>query len=779
MRTYLTAAISLALLAGCSSDQGAPAGKSAAAASAEAADAQLPSLAQRAGTTSFASMPDRGELLAYEQVRKPKRSGAYTAYPVAISESHALNAMRTGEMVVKAPDGELIRLRYDRHIEHDDGNWSWIGHNSGGGQAILTFGEKAVFGVVPQGATETLRLTMGGGQSWLVQTDRSKLAGADGAKRRESGDQLVPPKLAAAAAAAERAATMQAAPATAGATASTAVVDVLLGYTKGYASQLGGQSAALTRLNNMVVISNEAYQNSGVNMRIRAVKAVQVDYPDNTDNGDTLEKLTGYTAGDDGGPTTPDPAFNELRAARDTSGADLVSLVRAFRTPENNGCGIAWLIGSEQSGISTADAPFGYSVVSDGNDVDEDDGFTYGCRDETLAHELGHNMGQAHNAEDSETSGVHAYSYGYREAASDGFYTVMAYPQEDGEQFSIRYFANPNVRYSGRPTGVANQADNVRSMNVTMPIVATFRNTVVPSDTYVRNDVNGDGLSDLIWENPGGRQFGYWRMSGEDVVDTRSFSNITAGYSVAATGDFNGDGRGDVLWINTAQRVLYVWFAQANGAFSSSLVGSYPAGWTVAGAGDVNADGKWDIYWENVADRQFGYWRMDGKNISQAKTFKNITAGYRVFANGDFNRDGRDDVLWGSASERKLYLWTGTSSGAYSSKLVSTYPAGWNVVAASDVTGDGRADILWHNASARQFAYWPMNGATRNGSQTFSNLTSGYAVAATGDFDGDGRGDVLWRNSSQRTLYVWLATASGRYASKYVGTYPAGWQLFR
>src|SRR3546814_14789314 len=77
-----------------------------------------------------------------------------------------------------------------------------------------------------------------------------------------------------------------------------------------------------------------------------------------------------------------------------------------------------------------------YSVVSDGTDLDEGDDNTYFCREETLAHDLGHNMGQAHNDEDSDTTGVHAYSYGYRETSSIGFYTVLAYPQADGSQRS-------------------------------------------------------------------------------------------------------------------------------------------------------------------------------------------------------------------------------------------------------------------------------------------------------------------------------------------------------
>jgi peptidyl-Asp metalloendopeptidase len=773
MRTYLTAGILLGLLAGCSSDQAPVADLAKAASNTQPASA----FAFRSPALSFASLPDRGELLAYEKGRKTKHKGAYTAYPVAISEAHALRAMQSGEMIVNVPNGEPIRLTYERHEENKDGNWTWIGRNADGAEAILTFGEKAVFGVIPQGATDTLRLTMSAGQSWLVQTDRSKLAGLDGSMRREGGDQLVPPKLAGTGSTSLVA--MRAQPVAAGASAAAAsVVDVLLGYTNGFASQLGGSSQANTRLVNMIAITNQAYANSGVNMRVRLVKTLQVTYADNTDNGDALEKLTGYKAGTDGGPITPDPAFNALRAARDETGADLVSLVRAFRTPENNGCGIAWLIGGDESGIVQADAPFGYSVVSDGTDPDEGDGNSYFCREETLAHEMGHNMGQAHNQEDSDSTGVHSYSYGYREASATGFYTVMAYPQSDSDQFSIRYFANPNVKYSNRPTGVANVSDNVRSMNITMPIVSSFRDTVTPGGSYVRNDVDGNGFSDLIWQNSGARQYGYWRMNGAAVVGTKTFADISSGYAIFTTGDFNGDGRADVLWGNASQRALYVWLAKSNGSYDAQYVGSYPSGWTVVGSGDADGDGKADIFWHNNAGRQFGYWRMNGKAIVGTKTFNNVTAGYSVVAIADLTGDGKDDVLWASASQRNLYAWLATTNGGFSSKLVATYPAGWSVAGAGDVSGDGRADIFWENTSAREFAYWTMNGASRTGSRTFINVTAGYRIAATGDYNGDGRVDLLWGNSSQRQLYAWLATAGGLYTSAYISSYPSGWSVF-
>src|SRR3546814_8258864 len=105
----------------------------------------------------------------------------------------------------------------------------------------------------------------------------------------------------------------------------------------------------------MTAITNEAYQKSGVNMRVRLVGTQQVTYPDNTDNGHALERLTGYRAGEGGGPIDVASAFTALREARDETGADLVPLVRAFRTLENAGCGIAWLNGGDETGTIEAD----------------------------------------------------------------------------------------------------------------------------------------------------------------------------------------------------------------------------------------------------------------------------------------------------------------------------------------------------------------------------------------------------------------------------------------
>lgn len=681
MRIYLAAAIVLGLLAGCSADQDPSDSKTTAAAdTARRAGAALPFVA-RSMTTSFASLPDRGELLAYQQGRQVKHSGAYTAYPVALSEAHALNAIRTGEMVVKAPDGELIRLQYERFVEHPDGNWSWIGRNADGTDAVLTFGEKAVFGTIPQGSGDSLRLTMSAGRSWLVSTNRAELPGPP---RSDRPDHLVPPKLAAGSSSDTSIGTASMRAESATAAAASSVIDVLIGYTNGLAQQLGGQSAANTRANNLIVITNQAYANSGINMRVRLVGAMQVTYPDNTDNGDALELLTGYQAGEDGGPIDTDPAFDALIAKRDELGADLVSLVRAFRTPENNGCGIAWLIGGGQTGIVAADAPFGYSVVSDGVDLDEGDGNDYFCREETLAHEMGHNMGQAHNDEDSDDVGVHAYSYGYRETASDGFYTVMAYPVADSDQFAIRHFANPNVEVSGRPTGAANQSDNTRSMNQTMPVVATFRATVVPidgqrPDLYAIKRNGSSGRTEVHIMDASGSYGSFKQQSATALGSTGSANDW-----VFRTGDYNQDDVLDLYVIkkNGSSNRTEVHVLNGANRFQSYLLHTATAlaktgtstAWDFQ-LGDANGDGKLDLYVikRNGSSGKTEVHVLNGANkfrtyLSHAATALNSTGSNLSwkFLVGHANSDEKPDLYVikrnGSSGTTEVHVLNGANS---------------------------------------------------------------------------------------------------------------------
>ncbi|WP_298579256.1 FG-GAP-like repeat-containing protein [uncultured Luteimonas sp.] len=749
MRKHLLGLMMIAGVAGCTSEPGvesvSPGAESPAQSKAESPAPTASSLALARGAASgFAALPDRGELVAYGGARKTRSSGPYTWHPVSVSETHALNAIGSGRLVINTPEGKPLALRYDRHEEHADGNWTWFGRNSDGASAVMTFGEKAVFGTIVHGDTR-YRLRSDRTGAWLVETD-PRLVAANGGRPHDGDDTLLPPASRALAAAAARQLGKSGAAAQTSFNKAGAVVDLLVGYSSTIATELGSQNAAVTLMSNLAAMTNAAYADSGVNMRVRLVHVMPVNYSDNSLNRDALQQLTGYNV-DTQQPVTPNAAFNSLRAARNEYGADLVAFVRRYREPEQDGCGIAWLLGMNQSGISAADEAFGYAVVSDGEDPSTDNN-TYFCSDYSLAHELGHLMGQAHDRDNAADAGAHSYSYGYREASTSGFFTIMAYPVGDG-QVEAPYFANPAVRWQNRPTGTATE-DNVRSMNQTMPLVSQFRATVVPLPN-IRSDFDGDGKSDIIFRHAGNGQNVIWKSANGSTQQAMTAVPSQA-WAIVGTGDFSGDGKADVLWRNSASGANAIWRSGSGASADSQVVAAVPdQNWKVAGVGDFNGDNRADILWRHAANGRNVIW-VSGNSAAQIPVATVVGGGWLVAGVGDFNGDGRDDILWRSASNGQNTIWRSGASNARQT-VATVSDQNWKVAGVGDFDGDGVDDILWRHAVTGGNSIWL--GGSAGTQQAVVSVAREWFVAAVGDYDGDGRADVLWRNSSNGSNIYW------------------------
>ncbi len=701
---------------------------------------------------------DPGRVAVPDPLRAPYRSGSHQWVPVAFSEAHALQAIKGGRLSLPLPEGGVASLKYTRHVEHPDGNWTFVGTAPDGTDAVITFGAEAVFGSL-QTPNGTVRLTTDARGGWLVAGPNEE----DG-NRPGSDDVLLPPPFVRPQGDARILAKDQL-PAGAGVQASDSpVIDVVVGFTPGLAQARGGESAARTRINNLVEVTNQAYANSGIQSRVRLAHALPVDFADATDNSDALSKLTGFKSGT--GAVAVDPALQPLRTARDTYGGDLVVLLRPLRTPENDGCGIAWLLGAKGRTIGAADEAFGYSVVADGSDKDEVDGKTYFCREETFAHELGHQMGQSHNTEDASSAGAHPYSYGYRQAEVTGFYTVMAYRLPESSQFTIRHFANPSVNYNGAPTGVPDVSDNTRSLAQTMPIIASFRVAPVsaptPPPTAARRvpyDVNGDGRSDVFLR--GDTALAFWAMNGT----TRTFDSYLGtggtGWRVVAFGNFDGAAGADVLWANGTQ--MKIWFNMGGGNYVVYPMGSYGNGYEPIAAADVNGDGKSDILLRSGT--AITYWLLDGATVTATGNGGDGGAGFRVVTTGDFTGDGADEIVWASATQVKM--WINGRSAGFSPVIVGAYGNGYVPYAAGYVDGDANLDLLFIGGTAA--AYWKLNGSTFVSSAYLGDGGAGFVPFAVGDYNGDGLSDIGWQNGA--TIKFWMNGGAAGYQPGIVGNY--------
>ena len=252
------------------------------------------------------------------------------------------------------------------------------------------------------------------------------------------------------------------------------VIDVLVAYTAQARDENGGQAVIEALINQRVSDMNTANLDSAAPFQWRLVGTLAVDYPESGDIGADLRVLR---EPDDG-------ILDEVHAARDLYRADLVALL--IGQGNNGACGMAYQM-TVLSGDFEDDA-FGVTALDYPGD--------FFCGSLTLSHELGHNMGNAHDRAHYPGDVLFPYAYGYQ-SPNGTFRDIMSYDCPGGCP-RVNLWANPDVWYLGEPAGVAyeidpaNAADLVRSMDEARLTVANFRNpcveatataTATPSDT--------------------------------------------------------------------------------------------------------------------------------------------------------------------------------------------------------------------------------------------------------------------------------------------------------
>ena len=176
------------------------------------------------------------------------------------------------------------------------------------------------------------------------------------------------------------------------------MVDLLVVYTPA-ARVAYGQATLASMIQNAVAMANQAYLNSKVAVTLNLVGLQEISY---TESG--LSNSLDYLRG------TNDGKMDSVHQLRNSVGADVVTLV----SEDSGGCGIARVMTT----VSNAFAPEAFNVVK-----------TSCLSQHSLAHEVGHNMGNKHDRESTTDTGAYPYSYGFRRCTSDGtgFRTVMSY----------------------------------------------------------------------------------------------------------------------------------------------------------------------------------------------------------------------------------------------------------------------------------------------------------------------------------------------------------------
>ena len=196
-------------------------------------------------------------------------------------------------------------------------------------------------------------------------------------------------------------------------------------------------------------------------------------------------------------------------------------------------------------------------------------------------------------------------------------------------------------------------------------------------------DFNGDQKSDVLWYNGSTGETQLWFMDGHVLraratVLAENGSPIFIGppWSIVGTNDMNGDGRSDIIWNNSSTGEIQVWFMDGNKLNrratvlaengSALLVGS-PGGMPgrIAGTNDMNGDGKPDIvlHYDVTGITQIFF--MNGVKATGRAAVRTesdsviatVGSPWRIAGTNDFNRDGVADILWHNGSTGETQMW--------------------------------------------------------------------------------------------------------------------------
>ena len=221
-------------------------------------------------------------------------------------------------------------------------------------------------------------------------------------------------------------------------------VDVIVVYTPQARDGAGGDAGIQAIAQAAVDAMNSSLDNSLVDTTIHLIYSGMVNYNETGNPNTDLTWIRNST---------------EVRDLMDLYGADMASLLVDSMS---GACGIGYVMRSPGPGFR--DSAVQVTAV--------------GCAVGNLsfAHEFGHNMGLEHDPANGTSPGNASYPWSFGHYHSGEYRTVMSYSNQCAGGCTRRqYYSNPDVTYLCLPTGIAEQRDNARSLRLTSPGTAAFR----------------------------------------------------------------------------------------------------------------------------------------------------------------------------------------------------------------------------------------------------------------------------------------------------------------
>ena len=108
------------------------------------------------------------------------------------------------------------------------------------------------------------------------------------------------------------------------------------------------------------------------------------------------------------------------------------------------------------------------------------------------------------------------------------------------------------------------------------------------------DDVNGDGLSDVVWRDTSSGATALWLMNPSGLNQEATFpGGAGLAWIIQGVGDVNGDWLADLIWRDTENGATAVWIMNTAGLREGdTFPGGAALSWAIQGVGDVKR--QWD-----------------------------------------------------------------------------------------------------------------------------------------------------------------------------------------
>ena len=385
----------------------------------------------------------------------------------------------------------------------------------------------------------------------------------------------------------------------------------------------------------------------------------------------------------------------------------------------------------------------------------------------------GYTAASAAIADMSNPSGDNITQYGFYDTGTGGgYFELNGVKQASGQWIDLAPSALSNLTYMAGQTPGA-ETLYVDFYDATSAAWSANSSLTATTTLPVSNDLSGDGISDIVWQNEGTGDTWEWVMSGDSHVANIQIGNL-ANWSELGAGNFFGSGTDGLLWQNKQNGQVYDWSFSAGQhvAGSDVYLGSLP-GW-VASIGAFGGFGTTCIVWQNVQSGDTWEWDIsNGKHLIGADINLSNTAGYTEVATGDFTGQGTSDMVWSNSATGDAWIWL-MAAGQRSASVHLPNVFGYSLVAAGDFNGDGVTDLLWKSNSSGALWEWQMTKSSSIGQSIYLGTISGYEVESVGGFDNSGTDGIVWQGSAGDT-WLWTMNNGQHSASVYLG-FSGGYQ---